>query len=562
MKNRIVFLRTILMVWSLALYGQAVYYVSPSGDDAQAGDSLHPWHSIQTGLNRLEQGDVLVLLGGTYREKISIPQDSVSLRAATGAHVVLDASGLIQTEPVIEITGKSHIRISGLEIANNIMNDAVGIRVSGSGEAITIENCIIHDIHFSADPDAQVTEQTNAQGIVVYGTESQAYENIVIRNCELYHCRLGYSEGIAINGNVDGFEISGNRVHDLTNIGIDVIGYEGTCPDVQSDYARNGRIVDNEVINCRASYDTSAGIYVDGGANVLIMRNLCKGNGWGIEVGCENPGHESTQIEVRDNMIIENSETGVALGGYDYPSGSGKVTQTRIVNNTFLNNDTQNTGTGSLFLTYSEDCIIENNIFYTQNDDLLYAEGTAVNLILDYNLYYDADGDDTDNGIDFFGTSYDGFSDFQSRTSYEIHGLYASPLWQINVEGIPHLTAQSPAVDTGSDSVGILTGETDFFGNERFFNNHIDRGAEEYGAPDGIKKSYLSLPVYPVPAGNELHIESMETGFYLIFSSDGQLLRSGMIKSGRVDTGRLSKGVYFLVAKSGERIFRAKFIKK
>ncbi len=556
----------VFWVWFLVpvlnLPGQNVYYVSPSGDDTQAGDSLNPWRTVQNGLNRLSPGDVLVLLDGTYHEKITVPTDSITLRAAYGAQPVLDASGLTQAEPVIEVEDKSYVRISGLEIANNIMNDAVGIRVAGSGTDMIIENCKIHDIHFSADPNANVTEQTNAQGIVVYGTRTESYRNIVIRNCELYDCRLGYSEGIAVNGNVDGFNISGNRVHDLTNIGIDAIGFEGTCPDASLDYARNGRITDNEVINCVATYDTSAGIYVDGASDVVIMRNLCKGNGWGIEVGCENPGHEAARIEVRDNMLVENLETGVALGGYDYPSGSGKVVDSHVLSNTFVNNDTQNTGTGSLYLTYSEDCSVRNNIFYTQEDDLLYAEGSAVNLVLDYNLYYDADCDDTDNGIDFYGTFYDGLVDFQSRTAYESHGQYADPQWQLDASGIPHLQAGSPAVDSGPADITVLAGETDFFGNERFFNGQIDRGAEEYGAPNTVFTSMYDCSVYPVPVEDILFVKGIDAGRFEILTLAGQQVLSGEIRGNVIRLDFLPPGVYLLRLDSGDRIFGAKFIKK
>ena len=48
---------------------------------------------------------------------------------------------------------------------------------------------------------------------------------------ELANLTLGSSEALVVNGNVKDFRIEGNKVHDTNNIGIDVIGFEGTAPD-------------------------------------------------------------------------------------------------------------------------------------------------------------------------------------------------------------------------------------------------------------------------------------------------------------------------------------------
>ena len=52
-----------------------------------------------------------------------------------------------------------------------------------------------------------------------------------------------------LNGNVTGFEVTNNRVHDNNNIGIDFIGFEGTCPDPALDRARDGVCRGNVVWN-------------------------------------------------------------------------------------------------------------------------------------------------------------------------------------------------------------------------------------------------------------------------------------------------------------------------
>ncbi len=489
------------------------------------------------------------------------PSDSIILKAEHPGQAVLDGTGTNGQDALIEIRGKSYLTIQGFEIRNNIRNDAIGILIEGSGTNIRIAQCHIHDIHFSDDPQATVTEQTNAQGIIVYGTESTPYAGIYIVDNELDHCRLGYSEGIALNGNVMDFVINGNHIHDLTNIGIDIIGFEQTCPDPSLDMARNGIISDNTVVNCVADYDTSVGIYIDGGQQVTIFRNLVKGNGYGIETGCENTGHATENIEVRNNLIMENLESGLALGGFDYPSGSGKVMNTNILNNTFVNNDTQNIGTGSLYLSYCENCRIENNVFYLDKDDLLYAENSQPQLVMDYNIYWDTDNDDTDNGIDFNGTFYDGFNDFRSNTSFEAHGQYHRPGLHFDANGIPRLQSTSVLIDAGTPGYMPLSDETDFFGRQRVFNSRVDIGMEEFQGQNHIDESPMKqLICYPNPAKNFVWPANINEGFYTISSPAGQAVATGNFDR-YIPLTKLAPGIYILQIVRNGKIFVGKVVK-
>jgi hypothetical protein len=51
---------------------------------------------------------------------------------------------------------------------------------------------------------------------------------------------------VVVNGNVDGWRITGNQIHDNNNIGIDAIGYEPTITGADRytnvNRARNGYI--------------------------------------------------------------------------------------------------------------------------------------------------------------------------------------------------------------------------------------------------------------------------------------------------------------------------------
>ncbi len=546
---------------------QQVYYVSPGGSDSNPGTFSQPWQHVQHGIDAMSSGDTLKLKDGVYFERIYIDKNHVSIKALHHGQAIIDGTGTGGTQDaLIEINHASFVEINGLVLKNNIQNDAQGILVEGSGSHIRIENCVIHDIHFSSDPNETPTSNKNAQGIIIYGTENSPYTDVRILNNELYDCRLGYSEGIAVNGNVDGFEISGNYLHQLSNIGIDAIGFEGTAP--LNDYARNGIISRNKVVECISPYDTSAGIYVDGGAHIKIMYNEVYCNGYGLEIGCENTGHESVDVEVRDNFIMFNNEAGIVVGGYDYPSGSGKVRNINIFNNTFWKNDTGTHDFGEVFLSYVENLRMENNIFYSGSDYFIYAENSQPNMQSDYNLFYDvSDGDSSDDSFEFNGTEYTGFNVYVNATGFDQHSIYTS-LQLISGAGNNCDNAQPPVLAYVSGSNGInagnpshqpLPGETDFFGRNRILEGRVDIGAQELMNNVSISESELQkIIVFPNPAGDYLYIKASENAYgklkYSIFSLRGELIKSDIMQQPGIKINHLKPGVYHIRFENGTHV--------
>ena len=436
---------------SVATIGQTNYYVSPSGNNSNAGTLVMPWQTIQYGLNQLSTNDTLNVLTGIFPEKITIPSSNIYLRNYISGAPVIDAMGITTQNSIISISNKSNVTIDGLELKNNIQNDAQGILIDGNGANIDVVNCKIHDIHFSANASDPVNANTNAQGIIVYGTNATtAITNLKIQDNQLYDCRLGYSEGIAINGNVDGFEVIGNTVKDLTNIGIDVIGHEGTCSNPANDQARNGIVKNNIVHDCLSGYASSGGIYIDGGKFITVENNTSSRNGYGIEVGCENVGKTADAIGIRNNIFYDNEICAIALGGFDYPGGSGKVINSTIRNNTCYKNDYSNSGNGELYLSYSESCVIENNIFYTTSQNILsYAELTQPSLIFNYNTIY-CQSVASALATDWNGNYYSGYSAFLTGSGTNNNSTFANPQFVFASITNPnfHLIAASPSKNT------------------------------------------------------------------------------------------------------------------
>ncbi|UEG48895.1 right-handed parallel beta-helix repeat-containing protein [Ferruginibacter lapsinanis] len=475
-----------MLFWANLLYAQTNYYIAVNGNDNNNGSSATPWKTIQYGVTHAGFNDTLNISSGTFNEKINITRSNIYIRNRSGNTPLVSGAGITFQEAIFRISDQSNITLDGLEIANSIQLDAQGILVDGNAQNIAIKNCSIHDIHFSSNPGATVSSSKNAQGIIVYGTNaSTAISNLKILNNTLYNCRLGYSEGLAVNGNVDGFEIIGNSVHDITNIGIDAIGHEGTCPTAANDQARNGLIKNNTTYNCLSAYATSGGLYVDGGKNIVIENNISYQNGYGIEIGCENVGKTTDNIIVRNNIFYGNEICAIALGGYAYPGGSGKVINCTIRNNTCFKNDYSDNGTGELYLTYSENSIIQNNIFYLSAQNILtYAELGQPSLNFNYNLIY-SENSPANMEADWNGKPYTSFAAFKTGTSSNANSIIGNPQFFIDPLSSPdappnfHLTFSSAAINAGNPSFVPAVTERDI-DNELRKSSIVDCGADEY----------------------------------------------------------------------------------
>ena len=132
---------------------------------------------------------------------------------------------------------QAYVIIRGLEFTNFWTNNEqitpTAIYVTGSSHNLLIENNYIHNLGTRVNND-----QGNAHGIAVYGTQS--IKDIQINDNRVENLSLGRSEALVINGDVTNFEVNNNQVNNNNNIGIDIIGFEGTTT-TDNDYARRGR---------------------------------------------------------------------------------------------------------------------------------------------------------------------------------------------------------------------------------------------------------------------------------------------------------------------------------
>ena len=548
-----------IVLCTFSVSGQTNYYVSSTGNNSNTGSQSAPWLTIQSALSHLKSADTLNIMNGTYNEKLNIPVSGLTIRNYPNHTPVVDATGLTSQVPILKISNYSNIIIDGLELRNNIMLDAQGILVDGNCQNITIKNCKIHDIHFSSNVSASVNDNTNAQGIIVYGSNATTpITNLRILNNQLYNCRLGYSEGIAVNGNVSGFEVSGNSVHDLTNIGIDLIGFEGTSSNTANDQARNGVIRNNIVHHCVSAYATSGGLYVDGGKNLIIENNSSYHNGYGIEIGCENVGKTTDSIIVRNNVFYDNEVCAVALGGWDYPK-SGKVINSVFRNNSCYYDDYSKSGNGEIYLSYSENCTLENNIFFTTTaNSLVYAELSQPGLNFNYNLIYCAAGA-VNLSIDWDKKSYSDYIAFVAGTGTNKNSVFANPLFvTANITNPDfHIIKTSPSINAGNPATIPTLGEVDLDSQNRK-NGVIDCGADEYYATNGIEENHFSqsqFTIFPNPANDKISIKCSDVNLktVVVYNAIGKQVGNYRIENiaKQIDVSAFYRGLYYLVGFDG-----------
>ncbi|HTB05681.1 MAG TPA: right-handed parallel beta-helix repeat-containing protein [Bacteroidia bacterium] len=565
MKIRNILLPLFLFVALLKGYSQT-YYVSNSGSDGytkvQAQNTATPWKTIQHACNNATPGTTIQIMAGTYFEQIVIPVSGSSL----GGYITLTnyssgkvtINGNAKAATLLTISSQSYIKIIGLEFYNCIGNNSIGIFMDGTSRNIEITNNSIHHIYWNPSVSAIPNDTENAQPLIGYGDSIIPLQNITIQGNDFYDNAPGFSENCTLDGNVNGFSIINNMVHNIQNIGILSAGNYGTSPNPATDHARNGVVKGNKVWKCHSVYDSSAaGIYVDGGEDLVIEQNECYNNDWGIEIGCENGGDTTANIKVRDNDIFRNGG-GMQVGGYDGPVNTGRVVNSTISNNTFFGNDTLANGNGELSLSYSEGCSFYNNIMYSASDAVVssgWNSGNSKGLTFDYNRYYSISSNTVNVTFSYGTFSYTGFANYQSGSGFDVHSLFANPSLKdtAHLALDLHLSTSSTCINDGSPTWPVDTAERDFDGNARIIAGRIDIGADEYQGVTGLQNliDQQLVNAYPNPNNGSFNIalsntinEKAEINIYNAF---GQRVYSGSIYSGinHIMLNTNITGIYF-----------------
>jgi Secretion system C-terminal sorting domain/Right handed beta helix region len=524
-------------------------YVATTGSNSNPGTAALPWKTIQYAVDQANSGTTIYVSSGTYVEKVvfsgvadsGVANSEVILRNVSGQTPVIDGATLTASgrEGLISVIGASHIKIFGFELKNFSTgggNTPCGFYMEGTCANVEFSNNKIHDIKNKstcADPCGE-----GAHGIGIFGTNTSGITKVTFDNNEVYNCILESSESFVINGNVNGFVLTNNYVHDNNNIGYDFIGYENECSGCgDNDRARNGVVKFNRAINNTSRKNpwyknspSAGGFYVDGGRDILFDGNIASGNDLGFEVASEHDGKNTENITVRNSYIYNNSDVGISIGGSVANAAANKIS---VINNTFY----KNYGFGSeiIFKQKVINSFIQNNIFYANNTPAFQDDNIG------------STGNTWSNNLYFNGAAGPG-----SVST-------ADPKLVNPAIGNLDLQSTSPAIDKGTNIANNI-GTTDIKNNLRFNNITVDIGAHEYGSITlsnedfNLKSQTNNVHIYPVPVQNELNIVAEkyeDIAKYEVIDLTGKIVLSNKkITSSKtsLDVSTLSQGQYILKA--------------
>ncbi len=424
----------------------ADYYVSTGGNDSNPGSLQSSFKTIQKALDTTKPGDTVYIRGGTYKEKVIVntsgtADNPITIQNYQNERAIIDGTGLSGSY-ILHIYNKNYITVKGLEICNNsVGHTPTGIFVEGSGDGIEILNNKVYGIKTTQD----------AHGIAAYGTNSsKPLTNLLIQGNEVYDCILGSSESVVVNGNIQYFKILKNIVHDNDNIGICCIGFEETA--LSNDQARDGLVSENTVYNITSKNnpayrgETCAdGIYVDGGKDILIEKNIVYNCDIGIEVASEHYNKISSGMLVKNNLVYGCGLFGLSIGGAYSENG------------------------------YADNCTISNNTFYNNSVGINIQKTLSNNII--NNIVYDED-------TPYYGKV--GSNILKNNLWYSPHGNtdklspFADPKFVNPSKNDFRISSDSPARNAGIHEIPLALSEMDLDGNARIYEEIVDIGAYEF----------------------------------------------------------------------------------
>jgi parallel beta-helix repeat protein len=299
-----------------------MYFVAPTGSDANPGTDALPFRTLARGVRVLTPGDTLYIKSGTYPEALldSIPSGTswdspVTVAAAPGQLVTLKPPA--GTGFVLHFQGpQQYITIDGLVLdATNVTYDAVKI-TSGGGRGpayhIRLIRCEI--------------KHAPGQGVLVSGS-ADWNEFIALNVHDNGSNKWDHGFYISTSHNV----VEGSIIHHNTGYGVHVYS-EDAKRRADRNMIRSNRIYSN-------GFHGGAGIILGSGDGNTAYNNLVWGNAAGIKVASATPSNTA----VYNNTVYSNTHYGIYVEGHSR--------KTIIKNNLLYANglpEIQNAGIGTV----------------------------------------------------------------------------------------------------------------------------------------------------------------------------------------------------------------------
>ncbi len=284
-----------------------VYYVSPTGSDANAGTRALPWLTLPTAVARLKPGDTLVLLDGRYRQSNTLLLD---IRCGVNA---------MSGTATLPITIKAdHERMPFL-------------KSDGTAPPIYLEDCAywtlegLHAESLDVDSDAVVSDGRPREGahtgsVVVLDGHC---DHIVLRRLiAAYPNRFKHSHVIRVGDGSAHVLAEECEVYNFHHNGIEV--WRSTAVTLRRNYI-HARSQDSPAWPSDFPGEGDVGILVEESKSTLLENNIAAGVHQGVFIGARLERLVPTTFldapaDPGDNRL---------LGNIMLPSGEGYVLQSR-----------------------------------------------------------------------------------------------------------------------------------------------------------------------------------------------------------------------------------------
>ena len=348
------------------------YYVATTGSDTNSGSASAPFRTIQKAANTAKAGDVVLIRGGTYKEKVK-PANSgnatdgyITFTNYNGETVTIDGSGIAVAKgtALFDVANKTYIKVEGLRIINSSWTGFGSPYASpGATRNIIIRNCFISNTQSSG------INLSYAKDIVIDGNTIQ-YANT------LPATQGGSDEALTV-GATDGFVISNNKLSNMGKEGIDAKGG-----------ANNGKIFGNVI-----EAPPIMGIYIDAfhanQRNIEIYNNTINNAVHnGIVLAIESNGTLS-DINIHHNTI-NKAKRGVSITTYGtspYVMNNITIDKNNFYGTTICGVDLSNdqaknvTITGNLFAGTSTSVPILNNGGYIPSNGFIIGDNVLNRIV-------------------------------------------------------------------------------------------------------------------------------------------------------------------------------------
>lgn len=368
------------------------YYVSPTGNNSNAGTREKPWATIAHGARRMQGGGTLIILGGRYNiskfgdcsagddgDAICPPSGTAAswtiIKGEDGNRPVIAGGGNLYA--AFFLNGRSYVKIENIEITNNNgANFREGIDADYTlAEHIILKDLYVHHIDETGVKMRDVNDLKILNSKFLYcgagaiggsAALNGGWRNILIKNSE-----LSYSGRYYQNKNDD--PAAANDTIDKPYSRPDGFGIEPSAGPIEIAYSKveynRGDGIDSKAANTFIHHSIIRNNRGDGvkmwGDNSKLENSLVAGfsledNGtpsgfWsGItidEVSTANARFEINNVTVYDSSSRNNYSMYVQF--QQSTPVSVKMTNTIIAN-----------GGGAVYFGDAVTAVLENNLFY------------------------------------------------------------------------------------------------------------------------------------------------------------------------------------------------------